>query len=179
MSNEVISARGRGLSSPLCNPCNSCNSCLPSASRLDMLAKASGIEERFRRITMQQNGPKTAPRRTDHSSGRPAILVASGIMLSRIAGLVRERAVSRIFLGIRRPAAVGHLFERLCHQDSFHNLFGEGVLSQTPFIPVYSRLLGSSDEKVQIHVASVVGGLPGFADITLVILGIMSTTGPH
>ena len=39
---------------------------------------------------MQQKRPKTAQPRRDHSSARPAVLVASGIMLSRVAGLIRE-----------------------------------------------------------------------------------------
>ena len=54
------------------------------------------------------------------------------------------------------------------------NLFGEGVLSAS-FIPVYSRLLASSDEREANHVASVVGSLLALLTSLLVILGIMST----
>ena len=43
---------------------------------------------------MAQNLPKTAQSAKSRSSGRPAVLVATGIMLSKIAGLIRERALA-------------------------------------------------------------------------------------
>jgi putative peptidoglycan lipid II flippase len=120
---------------------------------------------------MQQKRPKTAQPMTDHSSARPAVLVASGIMLSRIAGLIRERALAH-FLGTL-PAA--DAFRAALRIPNFlQNLFGEGVLSAS-FIPVYSRLLGASDEKDADHVASVVGSLLAVLTSILVILGILST----
>src|SRR3984893_8376587 len=120
---------------------------------------------------MRQKAPKTEQSRTDHFSARPAVLVASGIMLSRIAGLIRERALAH-FLGTL-PAA--DAFRAALRIPNFlQNLFGEGVLSAS-FIPVYSRLLGASDEKDADHVASVVGSLLAVLTSFLVILGILST----
>ena len=104
---------------------------------------------------MQEKLPKTGQPRTNHPSGRPAVLVATGIMLSRVAGLIRERALAH-FLGTL-PAA--DAFRAALRIPNFlQNLFGEGVLSAS-FIPVYSRLLANSDEREANHVASVVGSL--------------------
>src|ERR1700719_4746835 len=120
---------------------------------------------------MLQKPPKTEQSRTDHFSARPAVLVASGIMLSRIAGLIRERALAH-FLGTL-PAA--DAFRAALRIPNFlQNLFGEGVLSAS-FIPVYSRLLATSDEKDADHVASVVGSLLALLTSLLVILGILCT----
>src|SRR6202162_4378855 len=120
---------------------------------------------------MRQKPPKTEQSRINHFSGRPAVLVASGIMLSRIAGLIRERALAH-FLGTL-PAA--DAFRAALRIPNFlQNLFGEGVLSAS-FIPVYSRLLATSDEKDADHVASVVGSLLALLTSVLVILGILCT----
>jgi peptidoglycan biosynthesis protein MviN/MurJ (putative lipid II flippase) len=123
------------------------------------------------RITMQQKPPKIAQPLTNRSSGRPAMLVATGIMFSRVAGLVRERALAH-FLGTL-PAA--DAFRAALRIPNFlQNLFGEGVLSAS-FIPVYSRLLASSDEREANHVASVVGSLLAVVTSVLVVLGVFST----
>ena len=131
----------------------------------------SGIESWFPRFTMQQKSPRTVKSGKERSPGRPAVLVAAGIMLSRIAGLIRERALAH-FLGTL-PAA--DAFRAALRIPNFlQNLFGEGVLSAS-FIPVYSRLLASSDERDANHVASVVGSLLALLTSVLVILGIFST----
>jgi putative peptidoglycan lipid II flippase len=120
---------------------------------------------------MAQNLPKTAPAARNQSPGRPALLVAIGIMLSRIAGLVRERALAH-YLGTL-PAA--DAFRAALRIPNFlQNLFGEGVLSAS-FIPVYSRLLAHADEKDATHVASVVGSLLALLTALLVFLGVLST----
>src|ERR1700730_15253219 len=114
---------------------------------------------------------KTAAPRTDQSSGSRAFSVAAGIILSRIAGLVRERALAH-YLGTL-PAA--DAFRAALRIPNFlQNLFGEGVLSAS-FIPVYSRLLASSDKRESDHVASVVGSLLAVLTSVLVILGILGT----
>src|SRR5262245_14573949 len=72
-------------------------------------------------------------------SGRLAsALVAAGIFLSRIAGLVRERLVATCF-GTGLHADV--LSAGLRMPNVLQNLLGEGALSAS-FIPVYSELLG-------------------------------------
>src|ERR1700719_2890 len=114
---------------------------------------------------------KAAVPKTDQSSGSRAFSVAAGIMLSRVAGLIRERVLAH-YLGTL-PAA--DAFRAALRIPNFlQNLFGEGVLSAS-FIPVYSRLLAGSDEKDANHVASVVGSLLALLTSLLVILGILST----
>jgi putative peptidoglycan lipid II flippase len=114
---------------------------------------------------------KTAQPRTEQPSGRPAFLIGTGIILSRIAGLVRERALAH-YLGTL-PAA--DAFRAALRIPNFlQNLFGEGVLSAS-FIPVYSRLLASSDKSESDHVASVVGSLLATLTSVLVALGILAT----
>src|SRR6266446_7335600 len=114
---------------------------------------------------------KTAEPRTEQPSGRPAFLIGTGIILSRIAGLVRERALAH-YLGTL-PAA--DAFRAALRIPNFlQNLFGEGVLSAS-FIPVYSRLLAASDERDANEVASVIGSLLAVLTSTLVALGILIT----
>jgi putative peptidoglycan lipid II flippase len=66
-----------------------------------------------------------------------AVLVAAGILLSRIAGLIRERVFAH-YLGTS-PAS-GAFKAALKIPNFLQNLFGEGVLSAS-LIPVYARLL--------------------------------------
>jgi putative peptidoglycan lipid II flippase len=123
------------------------------------------------RITMHQKRLNAGRSGKNHSSIRPAVLVAAGIMLSRVAGLVRERALAH-FLGTL-PAA--DAFRAALRIPNFlQNLFGEGVLSAS-FIPIYSRLLAGSDEREANHLASVVGSLLAALTSLLVALGIVAT----
>jgi putative peptidoglycan lipid II flippase len=138
---------------------------------LQLASNGCLLNSRTSCLTMPKKRPKPAETRRDHSSARPAVLVASGIMLSRLAGLIRERALAH-FLGVL-PAA--DAFRAALRIPNFlQNLFGEGVLSAS-FIPVYSRLLAGPDEKDADHVASVVGSLLALLTSVLVILGILST----
>src|SRR6266478_8941723 len=98
---------------------------------------------------------KIAEPKTEQPSGRSAFLIGTGIFLSRLAGLVRERALAH-YLGIL-PAA--DAFRAALRIPNFlQNLFGEGVLSAS-FIPVYARLLGAKNEGEADHVASVIGSV--------------------
>src|SRR6478735_3392692 len=81
--------------------------------------------------------PKRPPRRVGF-----AALVA-GILLSRIAGLVRERVFAH-YLG--NSDAAGAFKAALRIPNFLQNLFGEGVLSAS-FIPVYARLPAEKDEE--------------------------------
>src|SRR6201987_4291630 len=93
--------------------------------------------------------------RTEHLSGRTAFLIGPGIILSRITGLVRERALAH-YLG---TLPVADAFRAALRIPNFlQNLFGEGVLSAS-FIPVYSRLLGAKDEEEADQVAGVLGSM--------------------
>lgn len=111
----------------------------------------------------------------DRSETKPgggfAILVAAGILLSRIAGLVRERVFAH-YLG-SSPAA--DAFKAALKIPNFlQNLFGEGVLSAS-FIPVYAKLLGEKDERLAGRVAGVFASILALAVSILVLLGVLLT----
>jgi putative peptidoglycan lipid II flippase len=102
------------------------------------------------------------------ASGRGATLVALGILLSRLMGLVRQRAFAH-FLSIS-PLA-GAFTAALRIPNILQNLLGEGVLSAS-FIPVYSRLLGEGKREEADRVAGAVFGLLSLVVALLVALGI-------
>ncbi len=97
--------------------------------------------------------------------------VATGILLTRLAGLVRERVISHYFgnspvLGVFRAAfKIPNLLS---------NLFGEGVLSAA-FITVYARLRALGEEDEARHVAAAVFGILSTICSILVLLGIAAT----
>src|ERR1700747_1507192 len=93
--------------------------------------------------------------KTERPSGRPAGRSATGILLSRILGLVRGRALAH-YLGISDAADAFNAALRI--PNFLQNLFGEGVLSAS-FIPVYARLLRAKDEEETDEVASVIGSM--------------------
>jgi len=77
------------------------------------------------------------------SSRRFAFLVAAGIFLSRVAGLIRDRVFAHYF-GNSDAADVFKAAFRI--PNFLQNLFGEGVLSAS-FIPVYASLLARNDKE--------------------------------
>ncbi|HEX5005352.1 MAG TPA: murein biosynthesis integral membrane protein MurJ [Gemmatimonadales bacterium] len=102
---------------------------------------------------------------------RSAALVAAGIFLSRILGLVRQRAFAH-FLG---NTAVADAFTAAFRiPNLLQNLFGEGALSAS-FIPVYAKLLAEEDHREADRVAGAVGALLGLAVATIVILGVLAS----
>jgi len=104
--------------------------------------------------------------------GRHAFLVAAGIFLSRIAGLVRERAIA-YFLG-NQSIAADALRGALRIPNFLQNLFGEGVLSAS-FIPVYARLLAEEKEEESVRVAGAVLSLLALVVAALVLAGVLAT----
>lgn len=89
------------------------------------------------------------------SSGRNAALVATGILLSRLSGLVRQRVVGHFF-GV---SAITDAFSAAFRiPNLLQNLLGEGTLSAS-FIPVYSRLLAEGRDEDAGRVAGAVAGL--------------------
>jgi putative peptidoglycan lipid II flippase len=78
--------------------------------------------------------------------------VAGGIMLSRLAGLIRQRALSH-YLGLGAEADAFAAAFRI--PNLLQNLFGEGTLSAA-FIPVYARRLGAGDPDGARRVAGAV-----------------------
>ncbi len=110
-----------------------------------------------------------AARRNRSTGG--ALLVAAGIFLSRIMGLVRSRAFSH-FLGTSESADAFNAAIRI--PNFLQNLFGEGVLSAS-FIPVYARLLAEGDEEEAGRVAGTVFSLLALIVTVLVVIGVAAT----
>jgi putative peptidoglycan lipid II flippase len=107
------------------------------------------------------------------SSRRHSSLVAAGILLSRIMGLVRERAFSH-FLGLTFAADAFAAAFRI--PNVLQNLLGEGVLSAS-FIPVYARLLDEGREEEAGRVAGAVAGLLTLV-AGLLVLALVLLAGP-
>ena len=82
-------------------------------------------------------------------------LVASGIGLSRLAGLLREMVTSRV-LGIGVAADAFTAAIRI--PNLLQNLLGEGVLSAS-FVPVYSQAIEQDDEREASRIAGAIGAL--------------------
>ena len=106
-------------------------------------------------------------------TGRPAFVIATGILLSRIAGLVRDRVFAHYF---GNSAAADAFRAAFRIPNLLQNLFGEGVLSAS-FIPVYARLLAHEDDAEAGHVAGAVVTLLALVVSLLVLIGVLTT--PH
>src|SRR5207249_6841569 len=107
-----------------------------------------------------------AARRTS----RPAVMVAAGIFLSRILGLVRNRVFAHYF-GTSDAADAFRAAFRI--PNFLQNLFGEGVLSAS-FIPVYARLNAEKRHEEASAVAEVTFALLFLTTSLLVVLGIFT-----
>jgi len=97
-------------------------------------------------------------------------MVAAGILLSRILGLIRNRVFAHYF----GTSAAADAFNAAFKLPNFlQNLFGEGVLSAS-FIPVYVRLL-QKDRTEARRVALAVGSLLALAVSVVVLAGVLLT----
>lgn len=106
------------------------------------------------------------------SSGKHAFLVAAGILLSRLAGLVRVRVFSYYF-GLSSDAA--DAFNQAFRIPNFlQNLFGEGVLSAS-FIPVYAGLRANQSSEEARRVAGAIFAILALLTSALVLLGVLAT----
>jgi putative peptidoglycan lipid II flippase len=104
------------------------------------------------------------------STRRFAFLIASGIFLSRVAGLIRDRVFAHYF-GNSDAADVFKAAFRI--PNFLQNLFGEGVLSAS-FIPVYASLLAKKDEDEARKTAGAVAALLALSTSVLVLLGVLT-----
>ncbi|HSR95872.1 MAG TPA: murein biosynthesis integral membrane protein MurJ [Kofleriaceae bacterium] len=111
------------------------------------------------------SGDRRSPRR---SGG--ALAVGAGILLSRIAGLIRERVIA-YYMGLS-PAA-GAFRAALRIPNLLQNLLGEGVLSAS-FIPVYARLRAEGRTEEAARVARAVGTLLALAASALALIGVLA-----
>src|SRR5829696_1154022 len=101
---------------------------------------------------------------------RPAVLVFSGILLSRVVGLVRER-VFGFYFGVTPEADAFRAAFRI--PNMLQNLLGEGVLSAS-FIPVYASLIAHDEKEEARRVAGAVFSLLALVVSALVLAGVLS-----
>jgi putative peptidoglycan lipid II flippase len=113
--------------------------------------------------------PRTTTGAFDRSRGA-ALLVGSGILLSRLAGLIRQTMIAR-YLGADFAADAFNAAFRI--PNLLQNLLGEGVLSAS-FIPEYAGLLGRGDEKEATKLAGAVAGILALIASIVVLLGIVA-----
>ncbi len=106
----------------------------------------------------------------DPSAGmrRHSALIAAGITLSRLSGLVRDAALA-FFLGANVGADAFRAALKI--PNLLQNLLGEGVLSAS-FIPTYARLLAEDREEEAGRVAGAVLGLLTVLTGVLVLAGV-------
>jgi putative peptidoglycan lipid II flippase len=115
--------------------------------------------------------PRPAPVKASGSGANAAGTIAAGVLLSRIAGLVRDSIFAH-FLGDSATADAFKAGFRI--PNILQNLFGEGVLSAS-FIPVYGKLLGEGDEETADMLAWGVGAIMTIGVTVLVAVGVLVT----
>src|SRR5580658_7802399 len=105
------------------------------------------------------------------NEGRSALVVAVGILCSRVTGFVRQRVFAHYFgLGPEADAFLaGFRIPNL-----LQNLFGEGAISAS-FIPVYASLVARGERRHADRVAGAVASLLALAVSALVLLGVLVT----
>ncbi len=114
-----------------------------------------------------ESSPKGSTGRA--SVSRSSVLVASGILLSRIAGLIRSRFIAHV-LGQSNDFA--DAFTAALRIPNFlQNLFGEAALSAS-FIPVYAGLRESDRAKEADDVARTVLALLFVMVSVIVLIGV-------
>lgn len=109
--------------------------------------------------------------RTARRSRGGASLVAAGILLSRLAGLLRESIFGRYF----GDSLAADAFRAAIRIPNFlQNLFGEGVLAAS-FIPVYANLLAHEKKEDAGRVAGAVFSILALLTAVIVLLGVVAT----
>lgn len=104
-------------------------------------------------------------------TGRYAFLVSTGILLTRLAGLVRQ-TIFLHFFGFNPEADAFLAAVKI--PNFLQNILGEGALSAS-FIPVYARLLAEGDADEADRVAGAVGAILALTTSVLVLAGILAT----
>src|SRR5687767_14888096 len=104
----------------------------------------------------------------DRSYGA-SVLVGSGILLSRIAGLIRQKVFAHYFSTSLAADAFNAAFRI---PNMLQNLFGEGVLSAS-FIPVYTGMLAREREEEANKLAGAVISALALVAAVMVLLGVL------
>lgn len=115
--------------------------------------------------------PAASTKPSRERTGRFAVFVAAGILISRIAGLIRDRVFAHYF-GLSLVADAFRVALRI--PNVLQNLFGEGVLSAS-FIPVYANLLARKDDEEARRTAGAVAALLALTTAIIVLIGVLAT----
>ncbi|WP_233581436.1 lipid II flippase MurJ [Acidipila sp. EB88] len=110
-----------------------------------------------------------AEKRVDQNRSS-ALAVATGILLIRVVGLVRDRIFAHYFGNSDAADAFRAAFRI---PNVLQNLFGEGVLSAS-FIPVYARLRAEERHEEASQVAGAILAILLVVTSILVLAGILS-----
>ncbi len=105
------------------------------------------------------------------NTGRGAVMVGAGILISRIIGVIRQRVFAYYFGNSLAADAFNAAFRI---PNFLQNVFGEGALSAS-FIPVYANLLARKDEREAGRVASAVLTLLALVTSVIVLIGVLTT----
>src|SRR2546428_10235766 len=105
------------------------------------------------------------------STGRSALMVGAGILISRIIGVIRQRVFAYYFGASLAADAFSAAFRI---PNFLQNVFSEGALSAS-FIPVYANLLARKDEREASRVASAVLTLLALVTSVIVLAGVLTT----
>lgn len=105
------------------------------------------------------------------SLGAKSLLVSTGMLLSRVAGLARQWLFSKYF-GLTSEADAFVAALRI--PNFLQNLFGDGVLSAS-LIPVYSRLVAQRGQEEADRVARTVLALLTLVISIIVLVGVLFT----
>jgi putative peptidoglycan lipid II flippase len=100
------------------------------------------------------------------------VLVAVGILCSRLAGLVRQRVIAHYF-GLATEAADAWA-NGFRIPNLLQNLFGEGALSAS-FIPVYAARVARGDRREADRIAGAVGSLLALVVSGAVLAGVLAS----
>jgi putative peptidoglycan lipid II flippase len=103
------------------------------------------------------------------ATGRSSALIAAGIFLSRVLGLVRQSLIAT-FLGVNWVSDAFNGAFKIT--NLLQNMFGEGALSAS-FIPVYANALARGDDKEADRIAGAVASLLALIVSVIVALGIL------
>lgn len=104
---------------------------------------------------------------------KAASIVMLAILVSRILGFLRERAVAEVF---GRTATTDVFFAAFALPDLMYQLLVGGALSSA-FIPVFTQYLARDEEEEAWYVASVFLNFTVLALIVVMVLGVVFTPG--
>ena len=138
---------------------------MPAVTRA--LRWARGIATLQADQAIQSSAPGREKSEPPHRSS--ASNVATGILSSRIVGLVRESTIA-YFLGVSGHADVLHAAFRA--PNILQNLLGEGTISAA-FIPIYGRMLEEGRQKEAGRFAGAILGLLFVVGASLALLGVV------